>query len=206
MLNTSRQVLNICVSGAAGNIAHSFYNSLGTGEVFGTNVEFNLRLLELPEKMNDLRVLLMELEDCCFQLVRKVTIHSNPDDAFEELDFAILMGGASRKPGMERKDLFDCNRKVFEEQGKSLNTWAKKTCRILVVANPANTNCLIIANNAPSIPKCNFSCLTRLDFNRAVSQVAIKTNSLNSEIKSVIIWGNHSLTQFPDLTYCTVKG
>jgi malate dehydrogenase len=180
MLNTTRQVMNVCVSGAAGNIAHSFYNSLGSGEVFGNNVEFNLRLLELPEKMNDLKVLGMELEDCCFQLVRKMSIHCNPDEAFEDLDFAILMGGASRKPGMERKDLFDCNRRVFEEQGKSLNTYAKKTCKILVVANPANTNCLIVANNAPSIPKSNFSCLTRLDYNRAVSQVAIKSGSCNN--------------------------
>jgi malate dehydrogenase len=99
MLNT-RQVLNVCVSGAAGNIANSFYNSLGSGEIFGANVEFNLRLLELPEKLNELKILLMELEDCCFLLVRKVTIHCNPDEAFEGLDFAILMGGASRKPGM----------------------------------------------------------------------------------------------------------
>ena len=153
MLNTTRQVLNVCVSGAAGNIAHSFYNSLGSGEVLGYNVEFNLRLLELPEKLDELKILLMEIEDCCFQQVRKVSIHCNPDEAFEGLDLAILMGGASRKPGMERKDLFDSNRRVFEEQGPSLNTFAKKTCKILVVANPANTNCLIVASNAPSISK-----------------------------------------------------
>lgn len=100
MLNTSRQVLNVCVSGAAGNIAHSFYNALGSGEVFGAGVEFNLRLLELPDKIDELKVLLMELEDCCFLLLKKVTVHCNPDEAFDDLDFAILMGGASRKPGM----------------------------------------------------------------------------------------------------------
>lgn len=145
------------------------------------------------------------MEDCCFKLLKKVTIHCNPDEAFDNLDFGILMGGASRKPGMERRDLFECNRKVFEEQGKSLNNHAKKTCRVLVVANPANTNCLITSKNAPSIPKSNFSCLSRLDYNRAISQVAIKSGTSNSEVKDVIIWGNHSLTQFPDLTYCTVK-
>lgn len=147
----------------------------------------------------------MELEDCCFKLLKKVTIHCNPDEAFDNLDFAILMGGASRKPGMERRDLFECNRKVFEEQGKSLNNYAKKACRVLVVANPANTNCLIVSKNAPSIPKSHFTCLSRLDYNRAVSQVAIKSGTSNSEVKDVIIWGNHSLTQFPDLTYCKVK-
>mgnify|MGYP000907578937 CR=1 FL=1 len=148
----------------------------------------------------------MEIEDCCFKCIRKVTIHSDSDEAFEDLDFAILMGGASRKPGMERSDLFQSNRRVFEEQGKSLNKVAKKTCKVLVVANPANTNCLIIAKNAPTIPRINFTCLTRLDYNRAVSQVAIKAQCSNSEVKNVIIWGNHSLTQFPDVTYATING
>jgi malate/lactate dehydrogenase len=112
MLN--RQVLNVCVSGAAGNIAYSFFNSLGSGDVFGPNCEFNLRLLELEDKLDELKILQLEVEDCCFKYVRKITIHTNCDEAFLDLDFAILMGGASRKPGMERRDLFTSNRKVFE--------------------------------------------------------------------------------------------
>jgi malate dehydrogenase len=147
----------------------------------------------------------MELEDGAYPLLRGVMITDKPEDALKDADVAVFLGGFPRKPGMERKDLISMNCKIFSEQGKALEKVGSKSCKILVVANPANTNCLILRANAPKIPAANFTCLTRLDFNRAVAQVAKKAGVRLEDVQNVTIWGNHSATQFPDVGTASVR-
>ena len=130
--------LKVCISGAAGKIAYALYSSLGTGDIFGADVFIDLRLLDLKEKKKELEVLVLELEDCCFPLLKKVSVHHSPEEAFDDLDFAILLGGFARKPGMERTDLFEMNHSIFEQEGNALNEKAKRTCKVLVIANPVS--------------------------------------------------------------------
>lgn len=197
--------LRVCVTGAAGQIAYSLLYSIGNGDVFGENQPITLLLLDIPPMIPALNGVIMELQDCSLPLLHEIVGTSEPAVSFNNIDVAILVGAMPRKEGMERKDLLKANAKIFEVQGKALDTHAKKTVKVLVVGNPANTNCLITSKCAPSIPKENFSCLTRLDQNRAVTQIAMRLGVKTTAVKHVIIWGNHSSTQYPDVQHATVE-
>lgn len=196
--------LKVLVTGAAGQIAYSLLFSIANGDVFGKEQLIDLHLLDITPAMQALNGVCMELEDCSLPLLNKVVPTDQESVAFKDIDVAILVGSMPRREGMERKDLLAANVRIFKSQGNALNTYAKKTCRVLVVGNPANTNCMIAAKYASTIPRENFSCLTRLDHNRAVSQVAMKLGVSSDKVKQVIIWGNHSSTQFPDVRHCKV--
>ena len=166
-----RKTLKVCVTGAAGNIAYSFLPILASGQVFGENVFLHLTLLDLPEFMNYLEALKLELDDGLLQCVDKIEIGSDSKKLFKDVDWVIFLGGSARQPGMERKDLLGINAQIFKFQGEALNEVGKPTCKVLVVANPCNTNCLILQKYCPNIPKKNFTSLNRLDLNRAVAEV-----------------------------------
>lgn len=197
--------LRVCVTGAAGQIAYSLLYSIGKGDVFGPDQPVVLLLLDIPPMMPAVEGVVMELQDCSLPLLHDVVGTSDVQVAFDRIDVAILVGAMPRKEGMERKDLLKANAKIFQTQGKALDTYAKKSVKVLVVGNPANTNCLIAQTCAPSIPKQNFTCMTRLDQNRAISQVAMRLGVKTDAVKKVIIWGNHSSTQYPDLNFATVN-
>ncbi|KAM9366069.1 malate dehydrogenase 1Ab, NAD (soluble) [Pholidichthys leucotaenia] len=197
--------IRVLVTGAAGQIAYSLLFSIAKGDVFGMDQQIILVLLDIPSMMTVLEGVVMELQDCSFSLLKDIIATDNEVVAFTDLDVAILVGSMPRKEGMERKDLLKANVKIFKSQGAALEKYAKKTVKVLVVGNPANTNCLIAAKSAPSIPKENFSCLTRLDHNRACSQVAMHCGIRATEVKNLIIWGNHSSTQYPDVHHCKVR-
>jgi len=197
------QELKVLVTGAAGQIAYSLLFSIAKGDVFGSKQTVHLVLLDIPPMAKALEGVVMELQDCALPNL-KVTATVDLEEAFTSIDYAILVGAMPRREGMERKDLLKANVKIFETQGKALNTWAKKTVKVLVVGNPANTNCMVASHTAPSIPKANFTCLTRLDQNRAKAQIARRLDIGNSKVKNVIIWGNHSSTQYPDVNHATV--
>ncbi|EDO41218.1 predicted protein [Nematostella vectensis] len=193
--------LRVCITGAAGQIAYSLLYSVAKGDVFGANQPIILHLLDITPMMGALGGVVLELQDCAIPLLHEVVATDDAEKAFTDIDVAILVGAMPRREGMERKDLLSANAKIFEAQGKALDKVAKKTCKILVVGNPANTNCLIAQRWAPSIPKENFSCLTRLDQNRGGSQIAGRLNLRVDQVKNVIIWGNHSATQYPDVNH-----
>jgi len=197
--------LRVCVTGAAGQIAYSLLYSIAKGDVFGPQQPISLLLLDIPPMMPVVEGVVMELQDCSLPLLHECINTSDVKVAFNNIDVAILVGAMPRKEGMERKDLLKANGKIFEGQGAALNTYAKKTVKVLVVGNPANTNCLIAQRFAPTIPKENFSCMTKLDQNRAVSQVAMRLGVKTDAVKKVTIWGNHSSTQYPDLQHATVN-
>eukprot|EP00127_Corallochytrium_limacisporum_P005061 Clim_evm16s198 gene=Clim_evmTU16s198 len=197
--------INVCVTGAAGQIAYSLVIAVGKGLAFGDDQPVNLRLLDLPMMASALEGVIMELRDCALPLLREITPCTDPMVAFKDLDAAMLVGAMPRKEGMERKDLLKANANIFEGQGKALDAVAKKTVKVVVVGNPANTNAMIASKNAPSIPKENFTALTRLDHNRAAAQVAMRCNVPVNQVKNVIIWGNHSSTQYPDVSHGTVE-
>lgn len=193
--------LKVLVTGATGQIGYHLLFSLANGDVFGKSQEISLHLLAIPERMNALEAIKLELEDCSLPLLTEIIATDKEPIAFKNIDVAVLVGAWPRKENMARIDLLTANVNIFKSQGRALNKYAKKNVKVLVVGNPANTNCLIAFNNAPSIPKENFTCLTRLDENRAKAQVALKLNTNTRKIKNVIIWGNHSPTLFPDLSY-----
>ncbi|XP_068182788.1 malate dehydrogenase, cytoplasmic-like [Antennarius striatus] len=197
--------IKVLVTGAAGQIAYSLLFSIAKGDVFGKDQPIILVLLDIPPMMPVLDGVVMELQDCALPLLTDVILTNQEDVAFRDLDIAILVGSMPRKEGMERKDLLKANGRIFKSQGEALDKYAKKSVKVLVVGNPANTNCLIAVKYAPSIPKENFSCLTRLDHNRARSQVAIRCHVPATDVKNVIIWGNHSSTQYPDVHHCVVN-
>jgi len=198
--------LRVVITGAAGQIAYSLIYQIASGYVFGENQPLILHLLDIPVAMTSLGGVEMEIQDCAMPLVRGVVATADPNEAFKDVDAAFLVGAMPRKEGMERKDLLAMNVKIFKVQGQALDQFAKKTCKILVVGNPANTNALICSHYAPSIPKENFSAMTRLDQNRAAAQIAMKVGKPISAVKKVTIWGNHSSTQFPDAAHATVDG
>ncbi|MBN3320169.1 MDHC protein, partial [Atractosteus spatula] len=197
--------IKVLVTGAAGQIAYSLLYSIAKGDVFGKDQPLVLVLLDITPMLPVLDGVVMELQDCALPLLREVIPTDKEEVAFKDLDAAILVGSMPRKEGMERKDLLKANVNIFKSQGAALDKYAKKTVKVLVVGNPANTNCLIASKSAPSIPKENFSCLTRLDHNRARSQVAIRVGVPSDNVKNVIIWGNHSSTQYPDVHHTKVK-
>uniref|UniRef100_A0A3B4FMT0 Malate dehydrogenase n=1 Tax=Pundamilia nyererei TaxID=303518 RepID=A0A3B4FMT0_9CICH len=195
----------VLVTGAAGQIAYSLLFSIAKGDVFGQDQPIILLLLDITPMLPVLEGVVMELQDCALPLLKEIIPTDKEEVAFKDLDAAILVGSMPRKEGMERKDLLKANVAIFKSQGAALDKYAKKTVKVLVVGNPANTNCLVAAKSAPSIPKENFSCLTRLDHNRARSQVAMRCGIPATQVKNVIIWGNHSSTQYPDVHHCKVN-
>jgi malate dehydrogenase len=195
--------LKVVVTGAAGQIGYSILYMIASGAVFGSR-KVILHLLDITPCMGTVGGVVMELHDCAFPTLAGVVPTDDPAVAFNDVDAAFLIGAFPRKEGMERKDLLAANIKIFKAQGGALDQHAKKSVKVLVVGNPANTNALICSKYAPSIPKENFSAMTRLDQNRAKSQIAAKLNVNAQEVKNVIIWGNHSSTQFPDAKHATV--
>jgi len=206
ILNQKKPV-RIAVTGAAGQIGYSMLFRLASGELLGKDQPVILQLLELQPALNSLKGVVMELEDCAFPLLHGVVQTSDANEAFEGADVAFLVGARPRGPGMERGDLLAANGAIFSAQGKALNSHANRdTIRVLVVGNPANTNCLIAARNAPNIDPRRFTAMTRLDHNRGLAQLAIKTGCKLEDIEHFAIWGNHSATQYPDVTHATIKG
>jgi len=198
--------LRVVITGAAGQIAYSLIYQVASGYVFGSDQPLVLHLLDITPMMGVLNGVVMEIQDCAMPLVRETVATDDPNVAFKDIDAAFLVGAMPRKEGMERKDLLAANVKIFKVQGEALDKFAKKSVKVLVVGNPANTNALICSHYAPSIPKENFSAMTRLDQNRAAAQLANKLNQPISAIKRVTIWGNHSSTQFPDAAQATSNG
>jgi malate dehydrogenase len=198
--------IKVVVTGAAGQIAYSLLYMIANGDVFGRTQKVILTLLDIPPMMGVLEGVVMELSDCAFNLLQEVIPTADPAVAFKDVSVAFLVGAMPRREGMERKDLLSANVKIFKVQGEALNTYAKKDVKVLVVGNPANTNALICSHYAPSIPKGNFTAMTRLDQNRARAQIAQRVGTDISNVKNLIIWGNHSATQFPDCSNGTVDG
>ncbi len=201
-----KQPVRVAVTGAAGQISYSLLFSIASGRMLGADQPVILQLLEIPPAMEALHGVVMELDDCAFPLVQEVIATDNPDVAFKDAECVLLVGSRPRGPGMERKDLLEANAAIFSVQGKSLNDNAAKNVRVLVVGNPANTNCLIAQRNAPDIDPRQFTAMTRLDHNRAMSQLAQKTGKHVNDVKGLAIWGNHSATQYPDIAHATVAG
>mmetsp|Transcript_50074 Transcript_50074/g.117323 ORF Transcript_50074/g.117323 Transcript_50074/m.117323 type:complete len:405 (+) Transcript_50074:201-1415(+) len=197
--------VNVAVTGAAGAIGYALLFKIASGEMFGPDQPVNLSLLDLPDSMEKVKGVMMELNDCAFPLLAAVSGHSEPRAAFEGVDYACLVGASPRGPGMERKDLLLKNAEIFAAQGKALNAGAKGA-KVVVVGNPANTNCLIGMMNAPDMPYENWTALTRLDQTRAEGMLAAKAGVSVNEVDRIVIWGNHSATQFPDISHATVGG
>ena len=198
--------IRIAVTGGAGQIAYNLLFRFGNGEVFGPHQPVVLQILEIPPAMDALRGVVMELQDCAQPLLHDIIISDDPAIAFKDANWAILVGGRPRGPGMERSDLIAANGPIFVAQGRALNDYAAADIRVLVVANPCNSNCLVAKSNAPDIPPGRWFAMTRLDENRAASQLAQKAGALVSDVSNVAIWGNHSATQFPNFEHALVKG
>lgn len=196
--------IRIAVTGAAGQISYSLLFRIAAGDMLGSSQPVILQLLDIPESGKVLDGVLMELQDCAFPLLTDIIVTHDPMIAFNQADIAILVGARPRGKGMERKDLLQTNGEIFREQGRALNQVVKRDAKILVVGNPANTNTLITMKNAPDLSPENFSGMLRLDHNRALSQVAMKLNQPVSHIRKMIVWGNHSSTQFPDLSHAEI--
>jgi len=201
-----KQPLRVAVTGAAGNISYAMLFRIASGEMLGKDQPVILQLLEITPALDALKGVVMELEDCAFPLLAGIVQTDDANVAFKDIDYALLVGARPRGPGMERKDLLEANAAIFSAQGKALNDVASRDVKVLVVGNPANTNALIAQRNAPDLDPRNFTAMTRLDHNRAMAQLAGKTDSTVNDVKKMIIWGNHSSTQYPDLTACTVNG
>jgi malate dehydrogenase len=202
----SASPLKVAVTGAAGQIGYSLLFRLASGSLLGPDRPIELRLLEIEPALKALEGVVMELDDCAFPLLSGVEIGADANKIFDGVNLALLVGARPRGPGMERSDLLEANGAIFTAQGKALNSVAASDVRIGVTGNPANTNALIALSNAPDIPKERFSALTRLDHNRAISQLAAKTGAKVTDIKKMTIWGNHSATQYPDIFHAEVGG
>ena len=200
--------VRVAVTGAAGQIGYALLFRIASGEMLGKDQPVILQMLELPmEKAQAaLKGVMMELEDCAFPLLAGMVGTDNPEVAFKDADYALLVGARPRGPGMERKDLLLENAKIFIEQGKALNKVASRNIKVLVVGNPANTNAWIAMKSAPDLPKENFTAMLRLDHNRALSQLAAKTGKPVDGIEKMVVWGNHSPTMYPDYRFTTVGG
>lgn len=201
-----KQPVRVAVTGAAGNISYAMLFRIASGEMLGKDQPVILQLLEIAPALDALKGVVMELEDCAFPLLAGIVQTDDATVAFKDVDYALLVGSRPRGPGMERKDLLEANAAIFSAQGKALNDVASRNVKVLVVGNPANTNAVIAQRNAPDLDPRNFTAMTRLDHNRAMAQLAEKTGSTVNDVKKMTIWGNHSSTQYPDLTSCTVNG
>lgn len=198
--------VRIAITGGAGQISYSLIFRIAAGDMLGPDQPVILQLLEIPQALDALNGVVMEVNDCAFPLVQEIVATDDPNVAFKDADFALLVGARPRGPGMERKDLLEANAAIFSVQGKALNDHASRNVRVLVVGNPANTNALIASCNAPDLNPRQFTAMTRLDHNRALTQLAQKAGKRVTDIDSMIIWGNHSATQYPDLAHAKVDG
>jgi malate dehydrogenase len=201
-----KQPVRVAVTGAAGQISYSLLFRIASGQMLGADQPVILQLLEIEPAMEALSGVVMEIDDCAFPLVSEIIQTSDPNVAFKDVQYALLVGSRPRGPGMERKDLLEANAAIFSVQGKALNDNAAKDVKILVVGNPANTNCLIAQRNAPDLDPRQFTAMTRLDHNRAMTQLAQKTGKHVTDVTGLSIWGNHSATQYPDITAASVAG
>ncbi len=198
--------VRIAVTGAAGQIGYALVFRIASGAMLGPDQPVTLQLLEIPPAMDALRGVIMEIDDCAFPLLADIVATDDPNVAFQDADIALLVGSRPRGPGMERSDLLQANAAIFSTQGRALNDHAARDVKVLVVGNPANTNCLIAQRNAPDLPARNFTAMTRLDHNRALAQLAAKTDARVADIAGLAVWGNHSPTMYPDLHHATVAG
>ena len=198
--------VTVTITGAAGQLGYALLFRVASGAMLGPDQPMILKLLEIPPAMNALNGVIMEIDDCAFPLVRGIVPTDDPDTAFEGADYALLVGSRPRGPGMERSELMEANAAIFSVQGKALNDHASRGVKVLVVGNPANTNCLIAQRNAPDLDPRNFTSMMRLDHNRALAQLAAKTGAAVSDIEGLAVWGNHSPTMYPDLHHATVAG
>jgi malate dehydrogenase len=197
--------VRVTVTGAAGQISYGLLFRIAAGEMLGADQPVILQLLEITPAMNALKGVVMELDDCAFPLLHEIVATDDPNIGFSNADYALLVGAMPRRKGMERKDLLTANSEIFSVQGKAINEHASKDIKVLVVGNPANTNALITMANAPSIKHGNITAMTRLDHNRALSQLASKTGKHSTDVKKLTIWGNHSSTQYPDISQATIS-
>jgi malate dehydrogenase len=198
--------MKVTVTGAAGQIGYALLFRLASGQMLGPEEKIDLRLLEIPGAVRAAEGTALELQDCAFPLLRSTEIFDDPKKAFDGVELALLVGARPRSKGMERADLLEANGAIFTEQGRALNEGASADVRVLVVGNPANTNCLIAMNSAPDLARERFTAMTRLDENRAVAQLAGKTGVGIEDVQDLVVWGNHSPTMFPDLFNAKVKG
>ena len=207
-MSASKTPMRVAVTGAAGQIGYSLLFRIANGDLLGKDQPVILQLLEIPDEkaQKALKGVMMEIDDCAFPLLAGMSAHSDPMTAFKDIDVALLVGARPRGPGMERKDLLSANAQIFTAQGKALNAVAKRTVKVLVVGNPANTNAYIAMKSAPDLPKKNFTAMLRLDHNRALSQLAAKTGKAVGSIEKLVVWGNHSPTMYPDYRFATVDG
>ena len=198
--------VRVTITGAAGQIGYQLSFRIASGQMLGTDQPVILQLLEIPPALGALNGVVMELDDCAFSTLAGVAATDDPDIAFKDSDYALLVGARPRGPGMERKDLLEANAAIFSVQGKAINDHASRDIRVLVVGNPANTNALIASSNAPDIDPGRFTAMTRLDHNRAMAQLATKTGAHVNDVRRMTIWGNHSATQYPDVQHAVVAG
>ena len=198
--------IKVAMTGAAGQIGYALLFRVSSGQMFGPETELELQLLELEQALGTLGGIVMELEDCAFPLLKSVRYGSDVNAAMNEVDWALLVGAIPRKADMQRSDLLRVNGKIFTEQGRAINDHASPDVRVFVVGNPANTNCLIAMNNAPRISPDNFFAMTSLDELRARAQLARKAGVDTTQIARMVVWGNHSATQFPDFAHATIAG
>lgn len=196
----------VTVTGAAGNIGYALLFRIASGAVFGPDTPVKLNLLEIPQGVKAAEGTAMELDDCAFPLLAGVDIYDDPKAAFQGTNAAFLVGAMPRRAGMERADLLEANAGIFGPQGKAINDGAAEDARVLVVGNPANTNATIAAHAAGDVPASRFTAMMRLDHNRAISQLAHKTGAAVADVKNLVVWGNHSADQYPDVSYATVAG
>ncbi len=201
-----KEPVRVAVTGAAGQIAYSLLFRIASGEMLGSDQPVSLQLLEIAPALKALEGVVMEINDCAYPLLRDIVITDDAAKAFDGAAYALLVGSKPRGKGMERGDLLTENGKIFKPQGQALNESAQRNVKVLVIGNPANTNALIAMDNAPDIEPSQFTAMTRLDHNRAMSQLAAKTGAAIADIKRVTIWGNHSATQYPDINHATVAG
>jgi malate dehydrogenase len=199
------QAARVAITGAAGQIGYQLAFRIASGQLLGPNQPVILQLLEITPALNALQGVVMELDDCAFPALHGVVATDKPEEAFRDADYALLVGAKPRGPGMERADLLKENARIFSTQGRAMNENASRNVRVLVVGNPANTNALIAQSNAPDLNPANFTAMTRLDHNRALAQLAAKTGTHVTQIKRMTIWGNHSATQYPDISQAVVN-
>jgi malate dehydrogenase len=198
--------VNVTVTGAAGQIGYAILFRIASGQMLGEDTKVHLKLLEIPDAVKAAEGTAMELDDCAFPALAGIGIYDDPNPAFDGCNIALLVGARPRGKGMERSDLLEANGAIFKPQGKAIAAGAADDVKVLVVGNPANTNCLIAMSNADGVPRERFTSMVRLDHNRAIAQLAKKTGADVSEISNMTIWGNHSTTQYPDLVNAKVKG
>ena len=198
--------VKVTVTGAAGQIGYALLFRIASGQMLGPDQPVHLKLLEIPDAVKAAEGTAMELDDCAFPLLAAVDIHDDPDQAFDGTNIAMLVGARPRTKGMERADLLEANGGIFKPQGEAINAHAADDIKVLVVGNPANTNCLIAMSNAPDVPRERFTAMTRLDHNRAIAQLSKRTGATVGDITNMAVWGNHSPTMYPDLFNAKVRG